>query len=205
VVDIKIEVTTSRVLRKVLKSYGVVIDTWGESGPTKSVNRLMAEILKGDCILVDRDGCLMRITYRSQARIFRFRDRKVEFLTEALQTFANGHTRRADRPISMSEKYRFWSGETDEEGLLRGLDEELGIVGIDLLQDVQLLIRNPPTIERKSSYLTLPCESNNTLFKVVLPERFWKEEYREVEKEKVTEFRWVEWTNEVPQGTSLVA
>lgn len=120
------KVKSLKALRSLLKRHGVNYADWG-TGYTKTIQDLMKEIRLGESVLIVRRGKLIRQVQHGQVKITCVIDGVPHKLVETRQVFANGSVRPREGDRSLSEKVQ--TGESPKEAVVRGIGEELGIVG----------------------------------------------------------------------------
>jgi len=175
-------------LREQLEGAGIDTSIWG-TGEAKTLANLQREIEHGETVLTTGEtGELMRKVVMGGADIYYESPNGVVYrLKEEKQVFNDGRERRRDYGHAVSEKMK--PNEDAIEGMIRGIQEELGIGGaINLVQtdeDEQTLM-SPSYPGLKSQYLRYK-------FRALLnDEQYCEEGYIEEDYDKTTYFVWEE-------------
>ncbi len=171
---------------------GIDTSSWGK-GAAKTLNHLWRELEKGEAFLEpDKDGQLLRKVIVSGADVFySSSDGRRYRLKEDRQVFTDGRVRRRDLGFAVSEKLGL--GEEPEEGMVRGIREELGIEGDVSLKQVAA---DEQTRESRS-YPGLRSQYTRYLFRVQLnSDQFRPEGYIEKQPDKTTYFVWEQIENQ---------
>lgn len=115
-----------QVLRLKLQNAGIDVSKWG-TGEAKTLAHLQKEIDEGETILAtNKDGKIIRKIVASGADIYYiFPEGKKYRLREDRQVFKGGRERKRSFDWSVSEKIKM--GEDPKAGIIRGIQEELGI------------------------------------------------------------------------------
>jgi len=182
----KVESKVDR-LKSKLETFGIDISAWGTGG-YKTLDHLTKEIECQEVFLnVNENSELIRISEVVAATIFYTHDDGKKYcLREEKQVFFDGRERvRSSAGQSVFEKMQL--GEDPTEAMLRGISEELGIVGSMLLNYVDKV----ENIADSKSYPGLQTKSTTHLFEAILnSEQFHPQGYREEQPDKVTYFIW---------------
>jgi hypothetical protein len=167
---------------------GINISLWGK-GEAKTVKDLYREIKNGETELVkDKELGLIRRVSICGADIFYSSPLGKEFhLVEEKQVFSDGRVRVRDWGHAVSEKIK--TGETPKEGVLRGIQEEIGVSG-----DFEIEELEKDSIQRESlSYPGLISQYDRFHYKVNLNKnQFNPEGYIEKNGSITTFFKWEE-------------
>lgn len=156
-------------LENQLNNSGIDTSTWGQ-GTAKNINDLQKEINSGECVLdTDVYGNLFRkVSVASVHIYYTDEDGKKFKLIESKQVFKDGRerVRRLDR--SVSEKLKL--NESAEDGALRGIKEELGILTeivlnkLDIQTEKMLSPYSYPNLRSEYTTHHFDCNLNNNQF-----------------------------------------
>lgn len=162
-------------LENLLQKHNIDTSCW-----IKPVSELWKEIQNGESILVEKNGTLKRRVHVANV-VCRFRDLQ---LYEEKQVFKNGTTLRRGFKC-VSEK--IMGDENPQDAAKRGLQEELGIpVG-----EVEVLCCGIAQSNMCSeTYTGLKSQCMRYEFECEIPEKWFKDEYVEVQESKSTYFKW---------------
>jgi hypothetical protein len=182
------DINTVEKLSQILKEKGVNTSLWGV-GEAKTLEHFYNEIKKGDSILVEgEEGELIREVIICGADIFYTSQEGNKYrLKEKKQVFYDGRERKRDYGHAVSEK--LFPDENPEEGIRRGICEELGISGEISLSETKYdeIFRLSP------SYPTLMSHYIRYNYEVELTEeQFNLEGYVEHGSTCITYFEWEE-------------
>jgi len=175
-------------LKAQLEGAGINTAEWG-TGQAKTLAHLVKEIEGGETVLVENEaGELLRKVIVGGADIYYVSPEGKKYrLKEEKQIFKDGRERRRDLGQAVSEKMK--PGEEPKEAIIRGVQEELGISGEVLLEDVAT---NEQTIT-SPSYPGLKSQYINYKFKATLNDAQFKPNgYIEEQTDKSTYFIWEE-------------
>jgi len=179
----KINVTSD--LTQLLKSYQIPISEWGK-GYAKTIGHLQKEIDSKECNLIVEGGTLIREIEFVMCEIIHVENNKIYKLIEEKQIFTDGRTRTRNKESSMSEKMKI--GEDPLQSLIRGVEEELGL----LLDQTQIQKqKNIYENEMSNSFPGLMTRYNGHNFSCQLTkEQFNPNGYIETQSDKITYFKW---------------
>lgn len=173
-------------LKSYLEEFNIPLEKYGK-GTYKTINHLLNEIKEGETKLVEKDGKLERYVEFIGARIV-YKDDNGDFwrLYETKQVFKDGRKRvRKTMPYSMAEKFK--SGEDIKEGIIRGMEEELGIK----VSKDQFAYYNTKIIREDGDYPGIKSFHKGHEFLVNLTDdQFKKEGYIERQADKDVYFGW---------------
>jgi hypothetical protein len=177
-------------LEEYLLRFGIPLEKWGK-GYAKTLSHLLKEIESGECTILEEGGNLLREIEFAMCEMF-YRDGKNLFkLIEEKQVFNDGRTRIRDKESSVSEKMMI--GEDPLESLIRGVEEELGII----LDESQIEEEGDvKKIESSQSFPGLITKYSGHNFTCFLNQNQYNPNgYVEVQKDKSTYFIWEEYTS----------
>ena len=177
-------------LEEYLLRFRIPLEKWGK-GYAKTLNHLFKEIESGECTLSEERGNLLREIEFVMCEMF-YRDGKNLFkLIEEKQVFTDGRTRTRDKESSVSEKMMI--GEDPLESLIRGVEEELGII----LDESQIEEEDGvEKTEASQSFPGLTTKYNGHNFTCFLNQSQYNPNgYIEVQKDKSTYFIWKEYAS----------
>jgi len=173
-------------LKERLVSAGINISLWGK-GEAKTINDLYREIKNGETKLVkDKNLGLIKKVSICGADIFYRSPLGEKFhLIERKQVFSDGRVRVRDWGHAVSEKIKI--GETPKEGVLRGIQEEIGVSG-----DLEIEETERDSVQRESlSYPGLISQYDRFHYEVNLNEnQFNPKGYIECNDSITTYFEW---------------
>ena len=179
-----LNITSEEELYSILKEYDIDLSKWG-IGRYKTVSQLFKEIKEGECVLYGFNGILRREVNFVGARVIYMIDKIRYVLTEDRSIFKDGRVRVRDIWYSMAEKFKF--GEDHEEALIRGMEEELGIV----VNGNQCFFYNKLRFQDNGDFPGLESYHNGYSYLVLLNEEQYKEEgYIEHQSDKDIYFTW---------------
>lgn len=175
---------TKEKLESFLRTNNIPLGEWGK-GDAKTVDDLLKEVqasesvlsLRGTKVIREVTSLLLDIYYKEGSDVWR--------LVEEKQVFADGRTRVRSGSISMGEKMT--ADENSEAAIHRGLEEELGISGL------QSVIERPMVREElpSTTYPGIVSRHTRHRYDVVLQTKDFKPEgYIEVQPTKSTYFVW---------------
>ncbi|MBA3238107.1 MAG: NUDIX hydrolase [Parachlamydiaceae bacterium] len=169
-------------LDKLLFHFQINPDYW-----IKSVSSLYDEVKNGDCILVIEEGRLRSLVTGVVIKCFHTNSQGERYqLVEDKQVFKDGQTRKRGHKF-VAEKLR--SGESPEQGALRGLVEELQISGPDV-HVIPLFEENKCDIVDSPDYKGIQTCYNTYVFSCEILDSYYKNSYVEVQADKQTYFSW---------------
>ena len=177
-------------LEEYLLRFGIPLEKWGK-GYAKTLSHLLKEIESGECTILEEGGNILREIEFAMCEMF-YRDGKNLFkLIEQKQVFNDGRTRIRDKESSVSEKMMI--GEDPLESLIRGIEEELGII----LDESQIEeVGDVKKTESSQSFPGLITRYNGHNFTCFLnQDQYSPNGYVEVQKDKSTYFIWEEYTS----------
>ncbi len=170
-------------LDKLLLSFQINPNNW-----IKSVPALYNEVKNGDCILVIEDGKLHSRVNGVVIKCFYTNTQRERYqLFEEKQVFKNGQTRERGHKF-VAEKLQ--SGESPEQGALRGLSEELQISGPDV-HVIPLFEENKCDSIESPDYRGIQTSYNTYVFSCEISDSHYKNFYVEDQEDKQTFFSWV--------------
>lgn len=178
-------------LQALLNRYHIATDRWG-SGSAKTLRHLMTEVETGETLLRETATGLLRETAILYVEVLYEQDGHRLRLIEHSQEFADGRVRRRDYlPASLAEKTtvertRSLASLTDEAR--RAVREELGL---EVAEQRFVYLQQDETLEDSPSYPGLLSRFMNFFFSLHLGDDEYRDEYREIQPDKVTIFRWV--------------
>ncbi|PKL31326.1 hypothetical protein CVV43_03070 [Candidatus Saccharibacteria bacterium HGW-Saccharibacteria-1] len=176
-------------LKELLESYNIDVTCWGK-GCAKTADHLLSELHDNEAILViSESGKLLKKTEVVRSSIY-YNDQnsgKLYRLAEERQVFSDGRERRRDsKSRAVFEKMR--PDEIPEQAMLRGIREELGVVGDIILTYVKTGRYYGDSI----SYPGLRSEKILYTFEAIFSdEQFKPDGYIEIQPDKTTYFGWV--------------
>lgn len=179
------EITTEDDLVSKLKEYSIPIEYWGK-GYAKTIGHLLDELKNDECVIIDKDGYLVRYIEFVGIRVYYKDGDDTWVLKEDRQEFKDGRVRRRTMPSSVSEKMKF--GEDPMLSAIRGIKEELDI---DVTEN-QLIKRRELDYDGGSqSYPGLKSKYKGHQYTCYLKShQFNPDGYVEVQKDKSTFFVW---------------
>ncbi len=172
----------------VLKNFGVDISLWGKESGNKTIIDLQKEIDQGESVLIEEQGRLIRKVAGIQADVYyeEFPKKKLRLIEEK-QVFLNGEERKRSFVRSIGEKMK--TKEQPHEALIRGLQEELGVMGAINYVQKDLLVET----KYSQSYVGLLSEFTTYIFSVFLTkDQFKQDGYIEIGDNCTTYFVWIE-------------
>jgi hypothetical protein len=174
-------------LKQKLSAAEIDTSTWG-TGEAKQVKDLYEEIKNGETVLTtDDEGRLLRQVTVCGANVYYIKEGKTYRLKEEKQVFADGRERRRTVPHSVSEKAK--PNEDPNDGIIRGLREELGIKGEIALTPMEISTKRLSS----RSYPGLQSQYVTHAYEVILTdEQYNPNGYIEVQEDKTTYFVWEE-------------
>lgn len=174
---VRLDIASTKDLTDACARHGVLFSTFGKEGATKPFSKLCENLEAGEMEFFEDDTRLIYTTRRARSIILRKHRDKLEMLFEK-RIFSNGTTVEPSKKFSVSEKLNLVSGETPLAGCVRGLEEELGIVGINpalfVFCDEYL-----GDIHPSRSYPGLWSQNHVTLYELILPRQYCKKKYVE--------------------------
>ena len=179
------EIITEDDLVSKLKEYSIPIEYWGK-GYAKTIGHLLDELKNDECVIIDKDGYLVRYIEFVGIRVYYKDGNDTWVLKEDRQEFKDGRVRRRTMPSSVSEKMKF--GEDPMLSAIRGIKEELDI---DVTEN-QLIKRRELDYDGGSqSYPGLKSKYKGHQYTCYLKShQFNPDGYVEVQKDKSTFFVW---------------
>lgn len=173
----RLDIASTKDLTDACARHGVLFKDFGKEGATKPFSKLCANFEAGELEFWEDDRRLVYKTRRARSIILRKNHGKLEMLFEK-RIFANGTVMEPSEKFSVSEKLNLLSGETALAGCVRGLEEELEIVGInpELFVFCEEYLGK---IHKSRSYPGLWSQTHVTLYELMLPREFWKKKYIE--------------------------
>lgn len=179
------EIITEDDLVSKLKEYSIPIEYWGK-GYAKTIGHLLDELKSDECVIIDKDGYLVRYIEFVGIRVYYKEGDDTWALKEDRQEFKDGRVRRRTMPSSVSEKMKF--GEDPMLSAIRGIKEELDI---DVTEN-QLIKRRELDYDGGSqSYPGLKSKYKGHQYTCYLKShQFNPDGYVEVQKDKSTFFVW---------------
>lgn len=179
------EIITEDDLVSKLKEYSIPIEYWGK-GYAKTIGHLLDELKNDECVIIDKDGYLVRYIEFVGIRVYYKDGDDTWVLKEDRQEFKDGRVRRRTMPSSVSEKMKF--GEDPMLSAIRGIKEELDI---DVTEN-QLIKRRELDYDGGSqSYPGLKSKYKGHQYTCYLKShQFNPDGYVEVQKDKSTFFVW---------------
>lgn len=175
-------------LRLELTRAGININDWG-IGQAKTLEHLQKEIDEGEATLItNENGEILRSIVVGGADVYYTSpENKTYRLKEEKQVFKDGRERSRDLEVALSEKMK--PGEEPETAMIRGIKEELGILG-----DIQITELGSETeIKPSQSYPGLRTQYKKYMYKVLLTQsQFNPIGYIEEQLDKNTYFIWEE-------------
>jgi hypothetical protein len=179
---------TVETLKSQLESAGINTAEWG-TGQAKTLAHLVKEIDGGETILVTNEvGELLRKVTVGGADIYYVSSEGKKYrLKEEKQIFKDGRERRRDLGQAVSEKMK--PSEDPKEAMIRGIQEELGISGEIILEDMGTEEKTTTS----PSYPGLKSQYINYKFRTTLnSDQFNPDGYIEEQTDKSTYFIWEE-------------
>jgi len=176
------------VLKQQLEGAGIDTSVWG-TGQAKTLAHLQKEIESGETILIKgKEGELLRKVVVGGADVFYVSPEGKKYrLKEDRQVFKDGRERRRDLGQAVSEKMK--PDENPNDAMIRGIQEELGIVGEIILTETgtdEQLLTSP-------SYPGLQSQYIRHKFEAILNQKQFKQNgYVEEQPDKSTYFIWEE-------------
>lgn len=172
-----------------LWKYGIKSDTWG-TGSAKTLNHLIDEVSKKECILHEENGSVYRVTRTLGINVYYGDDAKLLILRERMQVFVGGRIRTRNLDTSLGEKVS--PDETPLHAAVRALWEELGIeVTPDTVFRAKFPYLKGP--QDSTSYPGLKTIHHIYPFDVTIPPIYYRPEgYVEAQVDKTTYFGWDE-------------
>ena len=173
-------------LINLLEKYNINLDKWGTGG-FKTVKHLWNEIQDNECILSEKDGKLFRDVNFVGAKIIYKKDGKNYRLWEDRAIFKDGRIRVRQILYSMAEKFK--ANESPVDSLIRGMEEELGII----LEENQFAHYNTNRFEDNGDYPGIYSFHNGYEYVIMLNDKqFVSDGYVEKQKDKTIYFVWRE-------------
>jgi len=176
-------------LEEYLLRFGIPLEKWGK-GYAKTSTHLFKEIESGECTLLEERGNLLREIEFVMCEMFYHDGKNLFKLIEEKQVFNDVRTRIRDKESSVSEKMMI--GEDPLESLIRGVEEELGII----LDKSQIEEDGVQKTEASQSFPGLITKYNGHNFTCFLnQDQYNPNGYIEVQKDKSTYFIWKEYAS----------
>jgi hypothetical protein len=177
-------------LEEYLLRFGIPLEKWGK-GYAKTLSHLLKEIESGECTILEEGVNLLREIEFAMCEMFYHDGKNLFKLIEEKQVFNDGRTRIRDKESSVSEKMMI--GEDPLESLIRGVEEELGII----LDESQIEEEGDvKKIESSQSFPGLITKYSGHNFTCFLNQNQYNPTgYVEVQKDKSTYFIWEEYTS----------
>lgn len=176
--------------RRVLKDYAIPTIGWH-----KTKSQLFGQMEEGETVLARRRGRLWRITWRSQANVFRTTPRGRRERLREVERIVNGRKLEPSQGPSISEKLvvfpfvrpRGFKPETHLEAMIRCFLEELGIT---VVKRRLTFIRVKASITRHPDSFPIPTINFLFLYDYEMLFEETKEEYVELRNRKKTTWKW---------------
>lgn len=184
----KLETNDLHCLEELLNSYEIDTSNWG-TGNAKTIEHLLSEMINNEATLViSEDGKLLKKTEVARASVYynNIDNGKLYRLVEDRQIFKDGRERRRNsKSRAVFEKMQ--PNEIPEQAMLRGIREELGVLG-----DITLTyIKTGEYYGDSISYPGLQSEKILYTFEAIFSkEQFNPDGYIEVQPDKTTYFVW---------------
>ncbi len=174
-------------LRQKLETAGVDLTKWGK-GQAKTLSHLQKELENQEAFVVnDEAGNILKKIKVSGAHVYHISSNKKYYLKESKQIFIGGRERVRKLEQAVAEKIR--PNETPQDAMVRGLREELGLMGEIVIKEKGIKKKIRPSI----SYPGLKSHVTCYIFEVTLSEhQFRPEGYTEKQDDKITYFSWEE-------------
>ena len=161
---------------------------WGRE-QSKTVTHLLNDVVDGEATLELLDRTIYRSIEIVSISIYSPTDTHM-LLREERQIFSDGRVRIRNLPdnCSVAEKIKFLHNETPEDSTIRAISEELNItIASDQLNYTysnhsQSLSNSYPCIITKNKIHTFKC--------TLTPEQYNPKGYTEIQKDKITYFKW---------------
>jgi len=173
-------------LKSYLKKFDIPLEKYG-TGTFKTINHLLNEIKEGETKLIEKGGYLHRYIEYIGARVI-YKDNNGDYwrLYETKQVFKDGRKRvRKNMPYSMAEKFK--SGEDTKMGIIRGMEEELGM---KITKD-QFVFYNNRFVREDGDYPGIKSFHKGHEFLVIINEKqFDPKGYVEKQVDKNVYFGW---------------
>lgn len=170
-------------LLNLLSHFQIIPENW-----IKSVSALYNEIVNGECTLSIREGKLHCQVNGVVIKCYHTNNQGERFqLFEEKQVFKNGQIRERGHKF-VAEKLR--SGESPEQGALRGLAEELQISG-PKVHIIPLFEENKVDTRESPDYKGIQTTYNSYVFSCEISDLHYKNYYIEDQEDKQTFFSWV--------------
>jgi hypothetical protein len=173
-----------------LKTYSVPYHAWAQSGTTsKSLEALVQELNEDESVLETFGGQLVRISRGVGIHVYALTVTGMRTLYEARQTFSDGRSRVRTLSTSLGEKLK--RNEKPSTAAHRALREELGIEDGSGLRFICMEVQKG--IVPSESFPGLHTKYVLDVFEIILPNHLYDPlGYREIQHDKVTEFKWSE-------------
>ena len=176
-------------LEEYLLRFKIPLEKWGK-GYAKTLTHLFKEIESGECTISEEKGNLLREIEFVMCEMFYHDGKNLFKLIEEKQVFNDGRARIRDKESSVSEKMMV--GEDPLESLIRGVQEELGII-LDKSQ-----IEEEGDVEKTEASQSFPgliTKYNGHNFTCFLNvDQYDPKGYVEIQKDKSTYFIWQRYT-----------
>lgn len=170
-------------LEKLLDRFQINRDKW-----RKKISDLYSEVKIGDCILSIEKGKLHRLVNGVSIKCFYTNGLGDRYqLIENKQIFKNGQELKRNLKC-VSEKLQ--TGESPEQGAIRGLFEELKISGPDV-HVIPFPEENRCDTVDAPDYSGIQTTYDTSVFTCEIPESHYKNSYEEVQDDWTTSFSWV--------------
>ena len=177
-------------LEEYLLRFRIPLEKWGK-GYAKTLSHLFREIKSGECTILEERGNLLREIEFAMCEMFYHDGKNLFKLIEQKQVFNDGRTRIRDKESSVSEKMMI--GEDPLETLIRGVEEELGIIlGESQIEEVGD-VKKTESSQSFPGLITRYKGHNFTCF--LNQDQYSPNGYVEIQKDKSTYFIWEEYTS----------
>lgn len=176
-------------LEEYLLKFGIPLEKWGK-GYAKTLSHLLREIESGECTISEKNGNLLREIEFVMCEMFYADGKNLFKLIEEKQVFNDGRARIRDKESSVSEKMII--GEDPLESLIRGVQEELGIIIDESQIEEEMDVKKTEPSQSFPGLITSYNGHNFTCF--LNKSQYNPNGYIEVQKDKSTYFIWKEYT-----------